>query len=111
MNGKEIKSATVAGSAAPQGEFTLIEVSRACAVETGFVVELVQEGVISPHAGQAPDEWRFAGSQLRPVSVAARLQRDLGVNLAGAALALQLLDEVETLRAQLTASASESADD
>jgi chaperone modulatory protein CbpM len=29
------------------------------------------------------------------------LQRDLGVNLAGAALALELLDRIEHLRAQL----------
>ena len=31
------------------------------------------------------------------------LQRDLGLNLAGAALALELLDEVEALRSQLRA--------
>jgi chaperone modulatory protein CbpM len=30
-----------------------------------------------------------------------RLQRDLGINLAGIAVALDLLDEVETLRARL----------
>jgi chaperone modulatory protein CbpM len=35
--------------------------------------------------------------------VALGLQRDLGINLAGAALALQLLDEVEALRARLRA--------
>jgi chaperone modulatory protein CbpM len=29
------------------------------------------------------------------------LQRDLGLNLAGAALALELLDQIENLRAQL----------
>lgn len=33
--------------------------------------------------------------------VALRLQEDLGVNLAGAALALQLLEELETLRSRL----------
>jgi len=43
--------------------------------------------------------------------VASRLQRDLGVNLAGAALALQLLDEIETLRAHITASAAATDDD
>lgn len=102
----------VSSSTAPQpSELTLIEVGRACAVETTFVVELVHEGVIAPHIGRAPEDWRFPASQLRYVSVAARLQRDLGVNLAGAALALQLLDEVETLRAQITARASETDDD
>jgi chaperone modulatory protein CbpM len=30
-----------------------------------------------------------------------RLQRDLGINLAGVALAIDLLDEIEDLRAQL----------
>jgi chaperone modulatory protein CbpM len=35
--------------------------------------------------------------------MALRLQRDLGVNPAGAALALELLDELESLRVQLKA--------
>ena len=83
-------------------ELSLIEVSRTCAVPTGFIVELVGEGVISP-LGIDPEGWRFTGVQVRHVAVASRLQRDLGVNLAGAALALQLLDELETLRAQITA--------
>ena len=45
------------------------------------------------------------------MTVAWRLQRDLGVNLAGAALALQLLDEVQTLRAQITAATQAAIDD
>jgi len=51
--------------------------------------------------GTAPERWRFPGMQLRRARVAVRLQRDLGVNTAGAALALQLLDEIEALRARL----------
>lgn len=93
------------------GELTLVEVSRTCAVQVGFIIELIEEGVIAPVAGQAPDSWRFADVQLRQVTVASRLQCDLGVNLAGAALALQLLDEIETLRAQITASTIEGGDD
>jgi chaperone modulatory protein CbpM len=80
---------------------TLEEVCRACAVETDFLMALLDEGVIEPAEGLAPESWRFTGIQLRHVSVAWRLQRDLGVNPAGAALVLQLLDEVQTLRAQL----------
>ena len=84
-------------------ELSLDAVSRFCAVQTTFIIELIEEGVIAPSTGQAAGSWRFTSPQLRHVTVAARLQRDLGVNLAGAALALQLLDEIETLRAHLSA--------
>ncbi|WP_296447819.1 chaperone modulator CbpM [Rhodoferax sp. UBA5149] len=101
------------GDALPEQatELTLEEISRSCAVQAGFIIELVEEGVIAPLVGQAPDSWRFTSLQLRHVAVASRLQRDLGVNLAGAALALQLLDEIETLRAHITASAAATDDD
>lgn len=98
---------TAAESAA---ELTLLEVSRICAVQTGFVIEMIEEGALAPLGGSAPENWRFSTVQTCHVTVAARLQRDLGVNPAGAALALQLLDELETLRAQLAASAASGAD-
>lgn len=85
-----------------QTGLTLAELCRACMAQTGFIAELVEEGVLTP-AGQAPDQWRFTGVQVRHASVAVHLQRDLGVNVAGAALALQLLDELEALRARLRA--------
>jgi chaperone modulatory protein CbpM len=81
-------------------ELTLADLSHACAVQADCIVELVEEGVIVP-IGREPHRWRFSGVHLRRASVALRLQRDLGLNLAGAALALQLLDEVEMLRARL----------
>ena len=81
-------------------ELTLAEVCRACTVNVDCIVELVEEGVITP-IGREPHRWRFSGTHMRRATVALRLQRDLGVNLAGAALALQLMDEVEALRARL----------
>lgn len=81
-------------------ELTLIDISRACAVHVDCIVELVGEGVISP-SGREPHRWRFSGTHLRRASVALRLQRDLGVNPAGAALVLQLLDEIEALQARV----------
>lgn len=81
-------------------ELTLPELCRACAVPVDCIVELVREGVISP-AGGEPHRWRFSGTHMRRAVVALRLQRDLGVNLAGAALALQLLDDIEALRGRL----------
>ena len=81
-------------------ELTLAELCRACAVQVDGIVELVNEGVIKP-VGREPHRWRFTGSHMRRASVALRLQRDLGVNLAGAALALQLMDELDALRSHL----------
>ena len=81
-------------------EVSLAEICRACAVQSESIVELVEEGVLAP-LGREPHRWRFSGIHMRRATVALRLQRDLGVNLAGAALALQLLDGVEALRARL----------
>lgn len=83
-----------------QTELTLAQVCRACAVQAELIIELVDEGVIAA-SGEAPDQWHFTGVHMQRARVALRLQKDLGVNLAGAALALQLLDELETLRAKL----------
>lgn len=83
-----------------QAGLTLADLCRACAVQAELLVELVEEGVIVPQ-GDAPESWRFTGVHLRHARVAIRLQRDLGVNPAGAALALQLMDELEAVRARL----------
>ena len=83
-----------------QTGLTLVEVCRACAVEPEMVIALVDEGLVAP-SGAAPGEWRFTGVHMHRARVAVRLQRDLGVNTAGAALALQLLDELDSLRARL----------
>ena len=83
-----------------QTELSLADLCRACAAEAERIVELVNEGVLAP-AGGAPDYWRFTGLHLHRARVALRLQNDLGVNLAGAALALELLDEMDQLRARL----------
>lgn len=88
-------------------QLTLDELCRTCAVHAGYIVELVQEGVIVPAlvAGDssAPETWRFNSLHVRHTKVAWRLQHDLDINLPGAALALQLLDELESLRAQMAA--------
>lgn len=89
---------------------TLTEVSQACAVQTGYIIELVDEGLLTPETGprsrtaeSGPQVWRFTGEQMRRARVAVRLQGDLGINLAGVALAMQLLDEIEELRERLEA--------
>lgn len=81
-------------------ELTLVDLCRACAAEADLIIELVDEGVLLP-MGEAPEYWRFTGVHMHRAKVAVRLQRELGVNLAGAALALQLMDDMQVLRAQL----------
>lgn len=82
-------------------ELTLAELCRACRLPEERIVEFVEEGVIEPSGGE-PSNWYFAGISLRRVRCARRLQRDLGVNVAGAALALELLEELQRLRARLS---------
>ena len=85
---------------------TLDEFCRACAAQTEFIMDMVAEGMLEPE-GPEPESWRFSGIQLQHARIALRLQRDLGVNLAGAALALQLLDEMQALRARLSVNVKE----
>jgi chaperone modulatory protein CbpM len=77
------------------------ELSRLCAVDRAYIVELVEEGVLSVVAVEA-EQWRFAGTSLRRARRALRLQRDLEINLPGVALALELMEELDALRRELS---------
>lgn len=77
---------------------TLREVCETCGVEESVVVEMVREGVAEPLEPQA-EHWEFSGIAVTRLRTAWRLQRDLHVNLAGAALALDLLEEIRRLQA------------
>jgi chaperone modulatory protein CbpM len=78
-------------------DLTLTELCALCRVSEELVVEIVAEGIVEPR-GTVPRQWRFSGVALARVQRVARLQQDLGVNLPGAALALDLLEELERLR-------------
>lgn len=88
-------------------ELTLDDLCRACAAQADIIIELVSEGVIDSDATHtlAPEHWRFNGLHLHRAKVAMRLHRDLGVNFAGAALALDLMDELDMLRTKIRVSA------
>lgn len=81
--------------------FGLRELCQACDIEADYVIELVEVGVIEPHAGRRPNEWRFPPQSLIRLQRAVRLQRDLSVEPAGAALALDLIEELADLRRRL----------
>ena len=79
---------------------TLEELCRACSVPPEQIVILVEEGVLAP-GGSGPADWRFAGPSLRRARVAVRLVHDLELGVGEAAIVLDLLDEIESLRARL----------
>ena len=81
-------------------ELSLAELCRTFHLPAERIFELIDEGAVEP-LGRDPTGWRFRGASVRRVRCALRLERDLGVNVAGAALALELLDELEALRARL----------
>ena len=77
--------------------FSVNDLTRMFAVDERHVVEWVEEGVISVIEVDGA-QWRISGTQLRRARIALRLERDLGVNPAGVALALELLEELERFR-------------
>ena len=91
-------------------EITLADLSRACRVHAEWVMELVEEGVIEPH-GKGGPQWRFAATTVVRVQKARRLHSDLGINLPGVALALQLLDRIDALEASMRAVSRRPAPD
>ena len=81
-------------------QLTLIELCRACHAQEEQVQVWVVEGVLTP-IGESPQEWRFAGASLRRARLALTLTRELEINAPGVALVLDLMDEIEALKASL----------
>ena len=81
-------------------ELSMSDMCRVCNCHTEWIIELVEEGVLDPIDNEQ-DQWRFSGSSLQKAHTAMRLERDLGLNLAGIALALDLLEEIGGLRERL----------
>ncbi|PCJ49941.1 MAG: MerR family transcriptional regulator [Gammaproteobacteria bacterium] len=87
-------------------ELSFDELCYACSCSSEWIVALVEVGALDPlnyqqplHENQA--HWKFSAYGLKRARTAMRLQRDLGVNQAGVALALDLLEEIETLESKL----------
>jgi chaperone modulatory protein CbpM len=81
---------------------SLGDLCRNCTVKTEEVIIMVEEGILDPHGDHAEPTaaatWLFHISSVKRVRTAVHLQRDLGINLPGAALALDLLDQIAALK-------------
>lgn len=73
------------------------EICQLVEVTEQDMIDIVSHGIIQPHDMQAT-EWQFDDEVVAEIARATRLRRDLQINWAGVALALELLDEVNTLR-------------
>lgn len=80
---------------------TLADLCRSCGVSHITIETWVLEGILLP-SGTHPDDWRFNDSMLRRARLAQQMADDMELNPAGIALALDLLDQIDALRTQLT---------
>jgi chaperone modulatory protein CbpM len=76
------------------------DVCRLCLIDMTAVVELVELGVVVSR-GPSPAEWLVPAASLPRLRIAGRLMRDLGINVTGAALAVELLEARGDLERQV----------
>ena len=76
------------------------EICQLCRLDLDAVLELAALGVMSSRE-RAPGEWQVPATALPRLRVVGRLMRDLGVNVSGAALAVELLDAQRELEIRL----------
>lgn len=79
---------------------SLEDLCRFCQTDETWVVELVEHGVLEP-IGSTRGNWRFVGTSIVRAKKARRLNRDLGINTAGVALVLELLEERDEILRRL----------
>lgn len=80
-------------------EFDSQEICRLCGLQGAYLVEIVEHGIVEPR-GARPEDWRFDQAALHLLRRAARLHRELALDWAGVAVALDLMDELDQLRGE-----------
>jgi len=81
-------------------ELTLEEVADCASVHPKFVVELMDLGLITP-LRFSETQTIFRASVVLRIRRIVRIKRDLGVNLPGIAVILDLTEEVKRLRRKI----------
>lgn len=78
---------------------SIVELCNRCKVSVQQVLAMVDQCIVEPvNTQHSHIRWRFQSTSIYRVNATVRLQEDLDVNLAGAALALELLDEIKELK-------------
>ena len=79
---------------------TLEQLASACSVESEWIVQRVDEGLL-PSAGRSRTEWRFSSGELLRVRRMRQIERDFEAAPELAALVADMLEELDALRARL----------
>ncbi len=77
------------------------QMCRSCGVNGEWIRYLVEHGILEPQRHETVGTWYFSASQVPRAHTATRLAHDLGLNVAGIALALELIEENRKLRRRL----------
>jgi chaperone modulatory protein CbpM len=75
-------------------------ICQLCRLDLATVVELAELGIVSRRESVG-GEWELPATALPRLRIAGRLMRDLGVNVSGAALALELLEAQRELERRI----------
>jgi len=80
-------------------ELSLDDVCAACGLTREEITAYIEQGLAEPQGPAVA--WRFSRLTVVRLRRARRLERDLGLNPAGAALALDLMAQIERLQRRL----------
>lgn len=80
---------------------TLQELAQAIGQDDQWVILLVQADILSVDSAE-PTQWRFLGEHVSRARRAYRLHRDFEAGLPAVALMLDMLDELQQLRQQVS---------
>jgi chaperone modulatory protein CbpM len=80
--------------------YSFREVCHKYQIPKELLIEMIEQGLF-PNQPTEPEQIALDQKALHRIESAFRLHKDLGINLPGVALALELLEEIEKMRNEL----------
>ena len=96
---REPRAHIILGRTEPE-QWTLEGLAACAGVHPALIEDFVEYGLLEPIA-RTGTQWLFDTSGLARLRMIERLRRDLGANLAGIAVILDLLDRLTTLQREV----------
>ena len=81
-------------------KISFIDVCQKCEISEDVLLEMIEQGLFN-HQARHSKSIQVDHKSLVRIQSARRLQQDLGINLPGAVLVLELLDELEQIQNEL----------